>query len=280
MSVYRVVAGASDAAVILHVPHASRELTAEARRGIRLDDAALADELDRMTDAYTDVIAERAAGLAGTRPWLFINRYSRLVVDPERFPDEREEMARVGMGAVYTRTSGGAVLREEDPALAERLVAAHFRPYARAMAAVVDERLAATGRAVIIDVHSYPTEALPYELHPDSPRPHVCLGTDGYHTPPGLREAAAGAFAGHGTIADNTPFAGCYVPLRHYGTVPSVTALMVEIRRDTYLSAAGRPGPGLDAVSAALARLADAAQSDAARSDAAQSGAAQSGAAG
>ena len=95
--------GASSSPVILHVPHASREITPEARAGLPADDAAVAEELDHLTDAHTDVIARRAAQAAAIRPWIFENRWSRLVVDPERFPDDREEMRAVGMGAVYTK---------------------------------------------------------------------------------------------------------------------------------------------------------------------------------
>lgn len=250
---FEVVAGDGGSPVILHVPHASRQVPAAARASIVLDDAAFAVELDHMTDARTDLIAARAAGLATRRPWRFVNLVSRLVVDPERFPDPvREEMAGVGMGAVYTRTSHGAVLRADDPAYAEELLAAYFRPYAAAMTDLVDERLAACGRAVIIDVHSYPAERLPYELH-DGPRPPVCLGTDAFHTPARLADAARDAFAPLG-LGWNTPFAGCYVPLRHFGRDARVAALMVEIRRDTYAS-----GPGFDAVVRALATLVDAA---------------------
>ena len=72
---------------------------------------------------------------------------------------------------------------------------------------------------MIIDVHSYPTEPLPYELHGDGPRPPVCLGTDPFHTPAGLLAAAEDAFAGFGGTGVDSPFAGAYVPLKYYGTM-------------------------------------------------------------
>ncbi|WP_062642992.1 N-formylglutamate amidohydrolase [Streptomyces maremycinicus] len=251
--------GAAGSPVILHVPHSAREIPAEVRAGIVLDDGALERELDHITDAHTAEIAEAAARLAEVTPWRFVNRLSRLVVDPERFPDEREEMRAVGMGAVYTRTTHREVLRprETDPG---PLVERWFRPYAQAMTDAVAERLAAVGRAVIVDVHSYPTEPLPYELHGEGPRPPVCLGTDAFHTPPGLLAAARRAFGeAVGETGLDSPFAGTYVPLEHYGKEPRVSALMVEIRRDTYMTEPGGPaGPGLTRLASALAALVDA----------------------
>lgn len=256
--VYRVAAGAEDSAVVLHVPHSSRALTPAARAGILLDDHALAEELDHLTDAHTDLIATRAAGAAASRPWLFLNRFSRLVVDPERFPDEREDMRAVGMGAVYTRTSHNQVLRRDDPAHEEELLARHYRPHAAGMAGLVDDRLARTGAAVIIDVHSYPRQALPYERDHTRARPPICLGTDSVHTPQWLVDAAMDAFAPCGGRGMNTPFAGCYVPLRHHGRDTRVTALMVEIRRDLYLTEPGGVrSDGLGAVADALTGLLD-----------------------
>jgi N-formylglutamate deformylase len=252
--IYDIRPGDPGSPVILHVPHASRALTPAARAGLRLDDAELDDELDHLTDSYTDLIAHRAADAAAVRPWVFENRFSRLVVDPERFPDDREEMLAVGMGAVYTHGYAGRRLRDDDPVRDEELLRAHYRPYAAAMTDLVAERLAATGRAVIVDVHSYPSVALPYELHGGGPRPPVCLGGDDFHTPPALAEAA---FAGFERARD-TPFAGCYVPLRYYRREPAVSALMVELRRDTYLrEPAGAPTPGLDRLARALADLVD-----------------------
>ncbi|EYT82943.1 N-formylglutamate amidohydrolase [Streptomyces sp. Tu 6176] len=273
--------GAPGSPVILHVPHSSRVVPADVRRGITLDDAALARELDHITDAHTEEIAAVAAARCAVRPWRFVNRLSRLVTDPERFPDEREEMLSVGMGAVYTRTTHGAPLR---PAAYDSrpLVERYFRPYAAAMTEAVAGRLAAVGRAVIIDVHSYPTQRLPYELHGDGPRPAICLGSDGFHTSAELLGRAGRAFAEFaepgdapgtangsggdrggrgGGVGIDSPFSGTYVPLKYYGTDRRVAALMIEIRRDVYMSEPGGPADasGVEALGAALARLVDAA---------------------
>ena len=255
MPSFDLLPGAGESPVILHVPHSAREIPAEVRAGIVLDDPALERELDHIVDAHTAELAEEAAGLARTTPWRFVNRLSRLVVDPERFPDEREEMLAVGMGAVYTRTTRRKPLRaaDTDP---EPLIDRYFRPYARAMTEAVAGRLAAVGRAVVIDVHSYPGAPLPYELHGEGPRPPVCLGTDPFHTPPELVAAAREAF---GEVGLDSPFSGTYVPLEFYGREPRVSALMVEIRRDTYMTEPGGPaGPGFNRLARALAALVDA----------------------
>ncbi|MCM2386867.1 N-formylglutamate amidohydrolase [Streptomyces albipurpureus] len=255
---FELLPGGDRSPVILHVPHSSRAIPASVRAGIVLSDVELEDELDHITDSHTAELAAEAAGRARSTPWQFVNGLSRLVIDPERFPDEREEMVAVGMGAVYTRTTRGETLRpsDEDPAA---LIARYFHPYARAMAAAVADRLAATGRAVVIDVHSYPSRRLPYELHGEGARPPVCLGADGFHTPGELLAQAREAFAHCGDTAVNTPFAGTYVPLEFYGKDARVSALMVEIRRDLYLREPGGPaGPGLVTVAKALTELVDA----------------------
>ncbi|MFI2213290.1 N-formylglutamate amidohydrolase [Streptomyces sp. NPDC020141] len=254
---FQLLPGAAESPVILHVPHSSRTIPAPVRGGIVLDDAALERELDHLTDAHTAELAAVAADRCAVTPWRFVNRLSRLVIDPERFPDEREEMLAAGMGAVYTRTSHGEELRPAavDPG---PLIERYFAPYARAMTAAVAGRLAATGRAIVVDVHSYPSARLPYELHGEGPRPPVCLGTDAFHTPPGLTARAEKAFAGFGGTGTDSPFAGAYVPLGFYGTDARVGALMIEIRRDLYMCEPGGPaGPGLTTLAHALAELVD-----------------------
>lgn len=254
---FRFLPGAEASPVILHVPHSSRVIPEAVRADILLDDRALEHELDHITDSHTADIAATAAAGAAVRPWQFVNGLSRLVVDPERFPDDREEMLAVGMGAVYTRTTAGERLRP-DGFEGQPLIDRYFQPYADAMTRAVQNRLDAVGRAVIIDVHSYPTGPLPYELHGDGRRPPICLGTDAFHTRASLLSAAEEAFAGFGGTELDSPFAGTYVPLRYYGKDDRVGALMIEIRRDTYMSEPGGPaGPGLTALAAALTQLVD-----------------------
>lgn len=254
-------AGETSSPVILHVPHSSTTIPPDVRTAIELDDAALARELLRMTDAHTDRIAAVAADEAALAPWRVVNDLSRLVIDPERFPDAREEMLAVGMGAVYTRTSDGTALRTRDPLAAAGLIARYFTPYATALAQLVDDRLADCGTAIIIDVHSFPRRALPYELHPDLARPEICIGTDSTHTPAELQAAAVEAFSGFGEVGINTPFIGTYVPLAHYGVDHRVRSIMLEVRRDLYMDeASGEPSDSaLHSLGTALGRLIDAA---------------------
>jgi predicted N-formylglutamate amidohydrolase len=173
------------------------------------------------------------------RPWLFINGRSRLVIDPERFPDPEDEVMaapEIGMGAVYTRTSHLRAMRADDPARDATLLETFFRPYAVALADLVAERLEATSSVTIIDLHSFPQVELPYErlVHPGAPRPACCIGTDEHHTPDVLAEMVGTAFARLGECRVNEPFVGTYVPLRFYKSDRRVSSVMVELRRDSY----------------------------------------------
>lgn len=257
---FDIVAGDPESAVVLHVPHAATAIPADVRTRILLDDHALAAELRAITDAATDVVAARAAAAALVRPWSFVNLLSRLVIDPERFTDsEQEGMDSIGMGAVYTSTSELGPLRLADPAYRGELLARFFEPYADSLADLVSARLAAHERAVILDVHSYPREVLPYERHPQARRPPVCLGFDQGHTPEWLRERAIDAFRAWEPAVDQ-PFVGTYVPLRYYGHDHRVSSVMVEIRRDQYLDADGVPVVAeIERLGSALASLIDAA---------------------
>ena len=225
----RVMDRAASSPVILHVPHASRIIPAHLRPSFVISDAEIEDELDAMTDASTDLIADAAPGVSRIDHGL-----SRLVVDVERFPGDEEEMNRVGMGVLYTHGSRRQEVRR--PSREDREALLHyFESYSATFADLVTRTLRQHGRAVIIDVHSYPTHPLPYELHAGERRPEICIGVDPFHTPKPLIEAVHGAFDGY-EFGENEPFHGSYVPLRYYGADPRVASVMLEIRRDVYLT--------------------------------------------
>lgn len=240
---------ASPIPVVVHVPHSSTIIPPDVRQMLCLDDHALQRELLCLTDWFTDRIFDPVLELGGT---LFVNRVSRLVVDPERFPDDSQEvMATKGMGAVYTHTADGRALRTLSvPEERTRLLETYFHPYANAFAELVSQMLDRHGRCVILDGHSFPSVPLPYERDQRIERPHICLGTDDFHTPESLVAAIRDLCAAQGFhVAQNRPFAGTYVPFRYWQVDPRVHSVMMEIRRDLYMDEqTGADTPGLSGI--------------------------------
>ena len=233
MQHFTITPGDPQSTVIIHVPHAGLGIPDDARRSIVLNDEALATEAALMADTNTDVLARRAYELTQVAPHLFINNFSRLTIDPERFDSPAEEMNKVGMGVVYTKTHDGQVLRVEDSDR-EMLVAKYFDSYSSAFTQLVNNVLAAHGRATIIDVHSYAKDPLPYELHKDDERPQLCIGYDTHHTTNDLANKAVDSFSHFDFIAVNEPFQGSYVPLEHYKKERQLESVMLELRKDAY----------------------------------------------
>ena len=187
-----------------------------------------------MTDWFTDE-------LFPTRDDRFISvRYpvSRLILDPERFEDDSQEvMASRGMGVVYSKTSSGDPLRGDlSEADRQALIDRYYRPHHERLSNAVREIRARFGSALVIDCHSFPSLPLPYELDQRVERPDICLGADKYHTPTWLTEVAMGLFSKEGlSVEVNRPFAGALVPLEYFGVDPSVSGLMIEVNRKLYM---------------------------------------------
>ncbi|CAB4703014.1 unannotated protein [freshwater metagenome] len=251
---FEVIAGDPTSHVIVHVPHSARYIPDEMRRDILLSDSDLANELDEMTDSLTTEMVLHATANLSAPPTLFINKFSRLVIDPERFPDEREIMNQVGMGAVYLKTSKGGQLREAnfDPA---PLIENYFDPYAKALTELVSSKLQEHGKVLIIDFHSYRNEQHLNAVNHGQARPPVCIGTDSFHTPAPLVELAKDQFARFGESVLNQPYAGTYVPLAFYQKEPGVSSIMLENRADLLVDQNLNPGARFDEYSKALAEF-------------------------
>lgn len=231
-----------DNPVILHAPHGGLEITGEALNSLMIDENELRTELLNMTDLHTDRLAldiRRQLLLSYDHSAVvstFVNKESRFVIDPERFPDEREEMNAVGMGVVYTHGSQGQRIRSDDAFLRDRLIAEKFAPYAQGLEDMVTENLKRHSKVVILDIHSYASKALPYELHKDDLRPEICIGVDDFHSPTIMVENVTRILEQYGyETSINSPFTGTYVPLKYYGSNSEVSSIMLELRRDIYM---------------------------------------------
>jgi len=223
---------------IFHVAHDSTDIPEEVLDQFVLNsDSDLASEVLKMTDHFTHEIF-----CADVSPAQVVRSpVSRLVVDVERFEDDAlEPMAAIGMGAIYMKTSGGGRLRRPISA-AERddLKSKWYRPHHDRLAALVAATVQQFGSVLIIDVHSYPSIPLPYELDQQLARPEICIGVDEFHTPTSVRNAFVSAFeCGQFGVAVNSPFGGSIVPKAVFKSDPRVRSIMIEVRRDLYMGEA------------------------------------------
>lgn len=221
--------------VIVHVPHSSTNVPAEHRADFVLSDDELDAELLAMTDHRTEALARDATSLGAT---MFVNRVSRLVMDPERFADDAAEpMAQKGMGAIYLSRSSGQPLRRASFGAADRarLMTALHAPYHAALEDLTARMLADFDRCLLVDLHSFPRVALPYE-DASLARPDICIGFDDAHVDADLCARWAALLRERGLeVGFNTPFAGSLVPTRFYQRDTRVRSMMIEVRRDRYM---------------------------------------------
>jgi N-formylglutamate deformylase len=222
--------------VILHIPHDSTCIPASVQDQFTLSDAELNDEIKKMTDHHTyDLFAQ---GVSSSQ--VVVAPVSRLVVDVERFEDDAlEPMSGVGMGVVYTRTHDLKALRrpisEEERAT---LLNDWYRPHHLRLSNAVENAIKCHGRCLIIDCHSFPEEALPYENALEADRPDICIGTDEYHTSKELAGWLVNSFRRPGRrVSLNSPFSGSLVPQLWYHLDKRVESVMIEVCRDTYMNA-------------------------------------------
>jgi N-formylglutamate deformylase len=171
--VFRVVKRSVGVPLIANIPHSSTNIPSSIRPTFILNDGDLEMELLKMTDRYVDELFSVVPDVGGIS---IVYNCSRLVVDPERFEDDQEEvMSSKGMGVIYTKTSDGDNLRVNisSDENREELLHRSYRPYHKAIEDEAASLLDSFGMCLILDCHSFPSEPLPYELNQDPNRPDI-----------------------------------------------------------------------------------------------------------
>ncbi len=219
--------------IVLHVPHDSTHIPAEYRDDFLLDDDQLMHEIIAMTDSHTDelYVYDRAQRV--------VFPVSRLLVDPERFTDDNQEvMAKRGMGVLYEVTSSLSPLRRKPSQhLRQKILDQYYFPHHDKLTAVVRKNIDKHGQCLVVDCHSFPSRPLPYEMIDNQDlRAEICIGTDSFHTPPAITELLKDFFENKGySVSIDDPFAGALVPMEFYNKNKNVMSVMYEIRRDLYM---------------------------------------------
>ena len=190
----------------------------------------LKHEIDVMTDHYCDELYD--AGF-----YMLRFPISRLVCDPERFRDDKDEiMSSVGMGAVYSLCSDGSGLKKVSEKHKEEILKEYYDVYHERFEALTGMYLEKFDKCLIVDGHSFHETPLPYELDKNTDRPDICIGTDDFHTPKNITEGIKDFFLHRGySVEVNRPFSGSIVPLKYYRREKRVISLMIELNRRLYL---------------------------------------------
>lgn len=234
--------------VIFASPHSGRDYRPEFLARTALDPLALRSSEDAFVDRLFGCAPELGAALMTARlprAWLDLNR-SPDELDPALI----EGVARTGLtprisaglGVVPRVVAGGrAIYRGKLTAqeATDRLDAVWY-PYHGALAALMEETRARFGRAILIDCHSMPREAISASLRGARGLPQVVLGDRfGAAAAPAIVARVEQAFCRAGLrVTRNTPFAGAFVA-EHYGRpAEGFHVVQVEIDRGLYMDEA------------------------------------------
>ncbi|WP_324752602.1 N-formylglutamate amidohydrolase [Roseovarius sp. Pro17] len=145
-----------------------------------------------------------------------------------------------GLGVIPRVVAGGRAIYDGKMSLPEarRRIDLYWRPYHAALIGEMDRAHKDFGRAILIDCHSMPHEALDGTVRPGARRPDVVLGDRfGASASRDVTERIEAAFTRAGLcVVRNTPFAGAYIT-QTYGRPPRGRhAVQVEIDRALYMN--------------------------------------------
>jgi N-formylglutamate deformylase len=216
--------------LILHIPHSKSSIPKQYRDHFVLSDSKLSNELLLLVDHFTDKLYE------GYKSVIF--QYPRLLVDVERFPDDKDEpMSKLGMGFIYTKCTDGSPLKRKLTVTEVEELRSIYDHHHKELTSAVELELAEKYYAFIVDCHSFPSMPLTCDQNQKIPRPDFCIGTDDFHTPTELTKKLQVQLESLGYVVKvNEPYAGTIVPNKYYGKNLKVKSIMIEVNRSLYMN--------------------------------------------
>ena len=249
--------------VVVASPHSGRHYPAAFLRASVLD--------ERMIRSSEDAFMDRlVAGAPALGVPLLAAEWPRAYLDLNRAADELDpgvvdgigrglQSPRInsGLGVVPRVVANGrAIYRGKlSRAEAETRIARIWRPYHAELDRLMRAAHAGFGRAVLLDFHSMPHEALDAVARPGTPRPQVVLGDRfGASAASEIVDILEDGFLQAGLVVSrNAPFAGAYITQAYGRPARGLHAIQVEIDRALYMNERTiRPSPSFEATRALL----------------------------
>lgn len=231
--------------VVFSSPHSGREYPHQFVAASPLSPHMLRSSEDAFVDElFMHAVKTGAPLIAARAPRAFIdlNRAAD-ELDPaviegiERAPHNPRVSS--GLGVIPRVVAGGRNIYRGKLTLreAEIRISRHWHPYHRALRGLMDESHAEFGRAVLIDCHSMPHEAIEAHVRPGHTRPDVVLGDRfGATAARDVVERLEAAFSSAGLrVVRNSPFAGAYIAQAYGRPSRGHHVVQVEIDRALYM---------------------------------------------
>lgn len=234
-----------DSAVVFASPHSGRIYPAEFLAASMLEPLMLRSSEDAYVDHFLRAAPEAGASvLLGGVPRAYVD-YNRAAteLDPTLITgvSARGLNPRIssGLGVIPRVVAGGRAIYKGKitAAEAERRISQYWQPYHDKLSEVMADARARHGRAILLDMHSMPRDAVVMNGQHTSLRPDIVLGDRfGASAQSALTEAVASIFTQAGLrVARNSPFAGAYITQRHGQPAKGQHAIQIEIDRGLYL---------------------------------------------
>lgn len=253
-------------AVVVASPHSGRYYAPSFLAASVLDERVIRSS----EDAFMDRLVTAAPSLGAP---LLAAEWPRAYLDLNRGADELDpsvidgvargvQTPRInsGLGVVPRVVANGrAIYRGKlTRAEAEARIAQIWRPYHGELARLMEAAKADFGKAVLLDFHSMPHEALDAISRPGTPRPQIVLGDRfGASAASEIVDVLEQGFLDAGLIVSrNAPFAGAYITHRYGRPSKGHHAIQVEIDRRLYMNERMiRPNANFDTMKQIVAQV-------------------------
>lgn len=234
--------------VVFASPHSGRNYTPDFLRATQLDLLGIRSS----EDAYVDLLIEDAPRLGAP---LMLSRVPRAYVDLNRSADELdpalvEGVRRVahnprvtsGLGVIPRVVANGRAIYRGKLTLGEARarIATCWQPYHNVLEDLLREQRARFGKAILIDCHSMPHEAIGGFTRNNAATPEVVLGDRfGASADSEIVDRVEAAFAAEGLrTGRNAPFAGAYIAQQYGRPAQRQHCVQIELDRSLYMNEA------------------------------------------
>lgn len=232
--------------VVFASPHSGREYPRAFLRQSRLNQHSVRSSEDAFVDRLFENVPKYGAPFItalAPRAFVDMNR-SCEELDPALIEGVRRggHNPRVasGLGVIPRVVANGQAIYAGKLTAAEaaQRINTYWRPYHEALQTQLNQAFMLFGRAILVDCHSMPHEAMDTIARTGVRRPEIVLG-DRFGATAGeeIVDRVEAAFKSAGlVVARNTPFAGAFIT-QHYGRpAQGRHAVQIEIDRALYMN--------------------------------------------